>query len=80
VWEKPAIIRRLDNRTKDGILHQDMTTVVRIAGYAAPTKEDIANFTAKGISDTAPETGGTINPQGTVLAAVIMCLAIPRPV
>jgi hypothetical protein len=80
VWGKPVIIRMLNNRTKDGGHHQGITKVVRTDGYDAPTKEVLADFTARRISGTAPATGGTTNPQGTAFPAAMMFLVIPRRV
>ena len=83
---KPVIIRTRNdhihhiNPTKDGFHHQDITKVVRIDGYDAPTKEVLADFTARRISGTAPATGGTTNPQGTAFPAAMMFLVIPRRV
>jgi hypothetical protein len=55
---------------------QDMTTVLKIVGYVAPTKEDIVNFMVRGISGMVPVIGGTINLRGTAFPAIMMCLVI----
>jgi len=61
VPEKPVTIRTLHSRTKDGVRNQDMTIVVKIAGYNAPKKVDIAVLMVRGIFDMVPETDGTID-------------------
>jgi hypothetical protein len=80
VEQRPAIIRILSNRTRDGVRHQDMTMIVELAGCVAPMKEIIADLTVRGISDMVSATAGTINPPGEAFPATMMCLVIPRHV
>jgi len=76
VREKPVIIRTLNRRTKDFDNHQDMTTVAKIVGYAAPMKVGIANFMVRGISDMVPAIGGTINLRGIAFPVTMVFLVI----